>query len=275
MYAFYADESGMSQSKSNIDSNQPVLVISGILIDLTKINKAFRVYNDIMKQLSGKTDELKFKSIMDYKYPYYDHYSSSFEALDKILSQFEDEVQYKIIFSAINLYKFEDVKKDVNLKLLIDAFGHPYLCASYDVLFQLEKHQVNKEKNKGNTFVIFDEQVRYATALEDLITKPFLSTNFTQIIDTCYFGKSHHSKLIQIADLYAGMMMQAIKLYVFRKSKKEISKSMERIGTSCETLLQKRLSNIVYKSYSDETKDLYNQIEIGRNFIKTLKNKKA
>ena len=65
---------------------------------------------------------------------------------------------------------------------------------------------MRKEKNKGKTFVIFDEQNNFQDSLEKLVSSPIHGEPFEQIFDTVYFGKSQHSKMIQIADLIAGML---------------------------------------------------------------------
>lgn len=209
MYAFYSDESGFSKS-SKYEIEQPVLVTAGILIDFTKLNKAIIEFDKILSfvnsKLSRPVRELKFSEIRN-KYPYKHDIPSikdRADLLEKIVFDFQKSIKFKIIYCAIDNQEYYAIKsKETILK---NQLKHPYLCGCYKMLCRLQKHQSSKAKNKGKTFVILDEQNLYQKNIEELIENPIHNQAFTEIFDTAYFGKSHYSKMIQIADLIAGIL---------------------------------------------------------------------
>lgn len=154
-------------------------------------------------------EELKFSDIHKGKHPYRETIGAvetRADLLEEIVKQFEDEIKYKVFFSVIDNKKFFDLKKQN--EILKKQLTHPYLAAVYHILAQIEKYQsapARSKNNKSKTFIILDEQNIFQEKVEALIKNPIHKANFTQIIDTAYFGKSHYSKLIQIADLLAGV----------------------------------------------------------------------
>lgn len=217
MYIFYADESGFSKG-SGFEKEQPITVVAGILIDLTKLTKAIRVFDGILEKINQGEQthpitELKFADIRQGKYPYKKNFpkvEKRADLLRDIILAFEQEIAFKIIYTAIDDALFLESK--LKQTILKTELHHPYLCAAYRVLAKIEKYQAAKSNNKGKTFVVFDEQNSFQGNLERLIAAPLHCKRFEQIFDTVYFGKSQHSKLIQIADLIAGI----IRYYLWR-----------------------------------------------------------
>lgn len=208
MYAFYADESGFSKS-NKYESEQPVLVTAGILIDFTKLRKAIesfdRILNYVNKKLTTPVSEIKFSEIRN-KLPYrrdLPGHEERADLLEKIVLDFQNDINFKIIYCAIDNQEYYRIKKQFDLETTI--LKHPYLCGSYKMLCKLNNLQSSKKNNKGKTFVILDEQNWYQKDIEELIEVPFCYDGFSEIFDTSYFGKSQYSKIIQIADLVAGI----------------------------------------------------------------------
>lgn len=207
MYALYADESGFSKA-NKYETEQPVLVVAGILIDFSKLTKAISVFDEILLEVNAKLSrpvpELRFSEIRN-KEPFRTSLPEVEERanlLEYVLIKFQEEIDFKIFYCAIDnetYYKYKRTEP-----ILRNNLKHPYLCAAYKVLSQMELCQIPKKKNKGKTFVVFDEQNQFQGQIEALIQQPLHLPRFAQIFDSAYFGKSHYSKIIQIADLIAG-----------------------------------------------------------------------
>jgi len=261
MYALYADESGFSKA-SKYEPEQPVLVVAGILIDFSKLQKALNVFDEILLDVNAKLSrpvrELKFSEIRN-KEPFrtdLPRVEERADLLENILLGFQQEIDFKILYCAIDNEKYHRVKRSE--AILRNNLTHPYLCASYKVLSQLEHCQTLKKRNKGKTFVVLDEQNQYQDKIESLIQHPLHTHMFEQIFDTAYFGKSHYSKLIQIADLIAG----TIRYYFVRVN---AGKTLEddHWTNRIEGIIQKIAPDIIEKNcFTGELREVYAKFEL-------------
>lgn len=258
MYAFYADESGFSKS-NKFEENQPILVVAGILVDFEKLPKAVDVFDTILSVVNSKLSfpvrELKFSDIRN-RHPYRLDLPTIEERADLlhlIFTTFQSEINFKLFYCAIDNDVFSRIyRSEATLR---NQLKHPYLCASYKVLSQLDKNQTPLKNNKGNTFVIFDEQNQFQDRIEQLIVSPIHRTTFSEIFDTAYFGKSQYSKLIQIADLSAGL----IRYYLIRRQEGVKDYWFERM----ESILAALKPTIIHKEcFEKPLLDLYNQFEL-------------
>jgi hypothetical protein len=263
MYAFYADESGFSKS-GKFESEQPILVVAGVLVDVTKLRKAVEVFDNILdlvnSKLSKPVKELKFSDIRN-KNPYridIPKLEDRADLLHDIVIQFQKEITFKLLYSAIDNDAF--FKTKATKPALLSQINHPYLCASFKILSQLNKKQSTLRNNKGKTFVIFDEQNQYQEKIEQLIEKPLHKTSFSAIFDTAYFGKSQYSKLIQIADLSAGL----IRYYLLRRQQGSTDYWFTRMEGMIATLKPNIIHAECFSNSAPETelRNLYKQFEI-------------
>jgi hypothetical protein len=263
MYAFYADESGFSKS-AKFESEQPILVVAGILVDITKLRKATEVFDDILQKvnagLNTRVKELKFSEIRN-KPPFKRDIPALQDRADlllRIFQQFQQEISFKLLYCAIDNKDFFQSKatKSVHFFRAPYSLNHPYLWAAYSVLSQLDKQQSKRTNNKGKTFVIFDEQNQYQDKIEQLIDKPLHTSAFEAIFDTAYFGKSQYSKLIQIADLAAGL----IRYYLVRR---QANNTSDYWYARMEEMIATLRPNIIHKQCFDDTlKEAYQHFEI-------------
>jgi hypothetical protein len=263
MYAFYADESGFTKQLHKFEADQPVLVVLGILIDITKLKKAVDLFDNILLKvnalLSRPVTELKFTDIRNKK-PFKDDLPTVQERADllsDIIIEFDSEISFKVFYCAIdNELFFRQKKANTTLK---ETLKHPYIAASYKILSQLDRYQAPKPSNKGKTFVIFDEQNQYQEALEQLAVSPLHLHKFSEIFDTAYFGKSHYSKLIQIADLLAGTFR-----YYFAQMRAGKTSETDYWTQRIAEIIEKITPNIIHKVCFKGTVllDIYKGFEI-------------
>jgi len=258
MYVFYGDESGFSKG-GKVEPDQPITVFAGILIDLTKLQKAIRTFDEFLAEindgLSRPIREIKFSDIKSGAYPYAQKYptvDNKCDLLHRIVTTFHSEIKYRLLFTAICDSDFFAQKK-VGAPHT-DRLYHPYLAAAYRVLSRLESENKSKKNNKGNTFVVLDQQ-SFQKEVENLISEPIHISKFTQIIDTAYFGKSHYSKLIQIVDLLAGIIRYNLFCEHKGKPKKHFD---ERVAALVPIILEDCVAKECFK---DDLKTLYEMIE--------------
>lgn len=261
MYALYADESGFSKA-NKYETEQPVLVVAGILIDFSKLTKAISVFDEILLEVNAKLSrpvpELRFSEIRN-KEPFRTSLPEVEERanlLEYVLIKFQEEIDFKIFYCAIDNETYYKHKRTE--PILRNNLKHPYLCAAYKVLSQLELCQIPKKKNKGKTFVVFDEQNQFQGQIEALIQQPLHLLRFAHIFDSAYFGKSHYSKIIQIADLIAGTIR-----YFFVRQKGGHTPDTDHWMLRIDQILQKLGPDILRRScFSGELKTLYAKIEL-------------
>ncbi len=261
MYIFYGDESGFSKG-SKLEKDQPLTVFCGILIDLTKLNKAAEVHKSILDDLNsqnaqGVITELKFNDIKKGKGPIrktYSRVADRADLLEEIVSKFLNEISLKVFYTAIDDENFINTKKAGNKYSKI--FQHSYICAVYSTVSTIDIIQSTKKGNKGKTFLILDEQNKFQENIENLINKPLHLDSFDQIFDTAYFGKSHYSRLIQISDLFAGI----IRYYFYRK---HYAKKSEYWFERVETLMKKISDRVLTRNcFKNELSNFYDKVEI-------------
>lgn len=260
MYIFYADESGFSKG-GKLEAAQPITVFAGILLDRTKLFKAIKTFDSIMasvnKNIDNKISELKFNDIKQGKFPYSKNYpkvDDKIMLLQKIVKEFEEEISFKVFYSAIDDKSFFEAKKQKHP--FTDTLTHPYLAAVYRVISRIENYHQSKKNNKGKTFMILDEQNIFQTEIEELVANPLHKAAFTQVIDTTYFGKSHYSKLIQIADLLAGILRYHLWCRHFNKEKTHFISCIGEINELIQGITVNK------ECFKGDLKELYSRIEI-------------
>lgn len=259
MYLFYADESGFSKS-AKYEPQQPVLVTAGILVNTNDLPNAINEFDNALTYvntlLSAPVNELKFAEIRNHRrYRFAIHaMQGRADLLDKIIREFKEAVKFKIVYCAIDSQEYARNKKTE--EVLNKQLKHPYLVATYGMLNTLNKYQLNKPNNNGKTIVVLDEQDMYQRTIEQLIKEPIHVKPFNQILDTSYFGKSHYSKLIQMADLIAGIF----RYYLMRKKQgKEDDHWVPRLHQIIEML---REDIVQEHDFESPLKEVYQKIEI-------------
>ncbi len=198
---------------------------------------------------------MKFSDFRSNSHPYKRNFPSAearCDLLETIISEFKKEISFTVFYSAICDADFYRERRSDSR--ITDRLGHPYLAAAYRVLSRVEFENRTMKNNKGNTFVVWDQQI-YQEKLEALIADPLHLTRFTQIIDTAYFGNSHHSKLIQIADLLAGIPRYHCVCEHTRKPKKYFD---ERIAALVPTILQ---AAVARECFTEGLQEFYSHIE--------------
>jgi hypothetical protein len=98
-----------------------------------------------------------------------------------------------------------------------------WLAGAFHIALQLQKAHQGHKKNKGHTFLIFDENKAKNDHLPELLHSPphwgdsfyeySKGERLSQIIDSAFFVKSHHAGLVQVADLFAFLFRRYAELH--------------------------------------------------------------
>jgi hypothetical protein len=123
--------------------------------------------------------------------------------------------KHSLVISAIDRKKHQTAQKPRLPKACEDT----WLSAALHIALQIQKAHQTQDKNKGHTFLVFDENKMKTDHLAELLWEPPEWTDsyyerkkkqerFDQVIDSAFMVKSHHAGLVQVADLYA---------YIFRR----------------------------------------------------------
>ena len=207
MKVCYVDESGDI-------AQDPCLVMVGILVDSARLHRTqleFAEVFDIVQGLFAENlRELKGAKMILGR----DRWRKVDPNVRKqIAGYFCDWVvqrKHRLVFAAIDQTKLRANQWDEVSANCQDG----WMAAGLHVALQIQKANQKTGKNKGRTFLIFDDNKQKADKLSDLLWKPPSWTDsyydrkkrqdpLDQIIDTTFSIKSHHAGLVQVADLFA------------------------------------------------------------------------
>lgn len=215
MYACYSDESGHCGKKFN--PKQPVEVVCGVLVDLSKLFKTQREHQLILKFLRKhgvSIAELKARDIYGGKRRWHNvSPKKRFSFLSQLLKWMASRY-CKIIVCPIDCNNFFISKKagcSISARLC-----YPYEVGALNVVLAVQRFQQGKKDNKDKTFLIFNEQKGHDENLLRILSGDLKFTDgYTRfskraeterlfsIVDVPYFAKSHLAIAIQLADLVA------------------------------------------------------------------------
>lgn len=203
----YVDESG----NSNEDD---CLVMVGILVDAVRLNRTRQEFAEIFDDIEALFDE----SLRELKGAKIIHGRDRWRKIDpeqrkriaSLLCDWLVERKHKLVLAAVCRESLRQCPCDG----APDKLGNPWLAGALHVALQIQKANQGKEKNKGNTLLIFDENKKKADCLSEFLWTPPAWTDdyygrgrkqerLDQIIDTTFTIKSHHAGLVQVADLFA------------------------------------------------------------------------
>jgi hypothetical protein len=207
MKVCYVDESGNT-------SHDPCLVMVGILVDAHRLNRTREEFAGIFDEIQGLFEEnlceLKGSKLILGRDRWRKVNPNLRKRIAGYLCGWIVERKHNIALSAIDRCK---LKNDRTADVPKDCLDE-WLAGGLHIALQLQKANQGKDKNKGHTFLIFDDNKAKADALSDLLWQPPEWTDdyydrgkkqsrLDQIVDTTFSIKSHHAGLVQVADLFA------------------------------------------------------------------------
>lgn len=127
-----------------------------------------------------------------------------------------------------------------------------WMSAALHIALQVQRRFQNEARNKGQTFLVFDENKRQADPLAELLFDPPPWTDdyyqrdaskepLDQIIDSAFYARSHHVGLVQVADLFAFIFRRYSELNDYGSSE-AFTGEAERITSWVEVISRRLIS---------------------------------
>ena len=214
----YVDESG--------DSQDPCLIMVGVLVDSVRLNRTRVEFSEIFAEIQSlfqeNLRELKGSKIIFGR----DRWRKVDPDIRHQIAEFFccwiSEKKHKLAISAIDREKFRNVAEDGDTAERRDE----WLAAGLHIALQIQRFSQSSKKNKGHTFLIFDDNKQKADKFGEILWNPPEWTDsyygkgghqdrMDQIIDTPFAVKSHHAGLVQVADLFAFIMRRYVEIEDF------------------------------------------------------------
>lgn len=225
----YIDESGAG--------SEPVLIMSGIIVDASRMHITKRDFNSFLKSLSSlcsrEITEFHARDFYNGNGPWRRMDGKKRSDVIDFLLDWLSKRKHCVTFSAIDKAKFNE---KINNCDYCKELKTPWRAAAFHLALQIQKFHQKKKKAKGHTALIFDREIKEEKPLTILINKPpkwaddfYKNKNskkesFDQIVDVPFFADSKHVLLLQMADLVAYLLRLKAELDLGRKSKYEDEK---------------------------------------------------
>lgn len=216
MEVCYTDESGNS-------STDPCLVMVGIVVDAARLNRTRTefagIFDEIQSIFEENLRELKGSKMIFGRDRWRKVDPELRKSIAGYLCDWVSKRKHTLALAAID--RARHAKEQT--AGLPEPCKNVWLACGLHVALQIQKFHQSKEKNKGNTFLIFDDNKREADTLSDLIFGPPEWTDqyydrgkkqdrLDQIIDTTFAIRSHQAGLVQVADLFAFILRRHAEL---------------------------------------------------------------
>jgi hypothetical protein len=217
----YVDESGNS-------SQDPCLVMVGVLVDAYRLNRTreefAEIFDEIQSLFEENLRELKGSKMIFGRDRWRKVDPEVRKRIAGYLCNWIADRKHYLALSAIDRNKLTKDKTAGVPKECRDE----WLAGGLHIALQIQKSHQGKDKNKGHTFLIFDDNKAKADALSDLLWQPPEWTDdyyakqkkqnrLDQIVDTTFSIKSHHAGLVQVADVFAFIFRRYAEMNDFGK----------------------------------------------------------
>lgn len=207
MKVCYVDESGNA-------ARDPCLIMVGVLVDTYRLNRTREEFADIFDAVQSLFEEnlreLKGSKMIFGRDRWRKVDADVRKRIAGYLCSWVVKRKHQVALAAIDRKK---LKRHLSGDIPNECHDE-WLTGGLHIALQIQKANQGASKNKGNTFLIFDDNKAKADKLSDLLWHPpewtddYYGKNnkqdrLDQIVDTTFSIKSHHAGLVQVADLFA------------------------------------------------------------------------
>jgi hypothetical protein len=214
VYFCYVDETGN-------DDRSPVLIMVGVLVDSTRLSRTQEEFDKIfatLTALTGRTlSELKSSDVLPGKNAWKGVDGETRRNVIENLCGWVRDRNHKLVVAAID--RARHAESEPGCSELEDEWQ----AAAAHVVLQVQRLQQAKDKKKGRTVVVVDDNKRGLALLSDFVYSPPIWTDdyygrtakqgaLDMIVDTPFAVRSHHVGLVQVADLLAGVLRRYVEL---------------------------------------------------------------
>jgi hypothetical protein len=210
------------------NSQDPCLVMVGLIVDAYRLNRTREEFADIFQEIQSLFEE-NLRELKGAKMIFgRDRWRKvDPEVRKRIAGYFCDWVSKRKHHVALASIDRRKLQADTTAGVPQECRDE-WLAAALHIALQIQKANQGREKNKGHTFVIIDDNKAKADALSELLWQPpswsddyYDKANkqgrLDQIVDTTFTIKSHHAGLVQVADLFAFILRRYAEMKDFGK----------------------------------------------------------
>jgi hypothetical protein len=209
MKVCYIDESGNQSAEGS-----PFFVMVGIVADAQRMSRTKEEFSGILEEVAAlfpeALKELKGSKIFNGQDRWRKVEPTTRKEIVRRLCEWIGERKHGLALAAIDRERFTNNVAGVPRELAGDC----WLAGAMHIVLQVQRAHQSIPKNKGQTFVIFDENKKKVDALPELLHRPPDWTDsyydrgkkqeqLDQIVDSAFFVKSHHAGLTQVADVFS------------------------------------------------------------------------
>lgn len=212
----YCDESGTG--------DEPFAVLAGVVVDSHRMHLTKSDWQSFLVSLS----EAVGKDLQELHTRHFYRGSGVWKGISgpvraEVISLFLrwfQQRKHHVVFSVIEKEKFEKLKASDDLPA---GLGTIWRAMGFHVTLSLQKRYMREKGIKGNTVMIFDEEVKEKTRFQDLVLNPpewsddfykrsSKKPRLCQIVDAPYFADSKNVSLIQSADFIAYFVRRYVEI---------------------------------------------------------------
>jgi hypothetical protein len=203
----YCDESGTG--------GEPIAVMVGVVVDSQRMHITKQDWLDLLAELS----QMAGRAIPELHTRDFYAGNGVFRGIEgatraKIVTRVFDwivERKHHVVYTSLCS---ESYRQNFALQRIPDELNTPWRFMGFHLVLAVQKFGMTKQKNKGNTVFIFDNEEREQMRFTDVILRPpewsgeYYAKRprdkpLDQIIDVPYFGDSRDVGLVQLADFCA------------------------------------------------------------------------
>lgn len=201
----YVDETGT-------DGKSPLVVFVGVIADVARVHRTRNEFEQLFGDITGIPDrsvsEVKGSNLYYGNGPWRGVDGEVRHEVIHQLCQWLSERKHSLALAALDVDGFRGSDFDAITGLDI------WMCGSFHIALQVQRAHQGMKRNKGSTFLVFDEHKLKGDSLADLLFDPPAWSDdyydrsrkqsaLDQITDTAFYARSHHVGLVQIADVFA------------------------------------------------------------------------
>ncbi|MBE7518484.1 MAG: DUF3800 domain-containing protein [Thermoflexaceae bacterium] len=219
MKVCYIDESGLQLA-------DPCLVMAGVLVDATRLNKAREDFSEILGNAEAvfgeRLRELKASRLVGGHGGWRNIPLDDRRAIAERLCTWVVQKKHAVVVAAIR----KDALASPPQHGAPPVCADPLLAAGLHLALQVQRLTKGTPSNKGKTFLVFDENKQKSDAMAELLWEPPAwsdafygksrkESRLDQVIDSALLVKSHHAGLVQVADGFAYLFRRHVELNDF------------------------------------------------------------
>lgn len=203
----YVDESGFGE--------EPIAVMAGILIDITRMHKTKDEWRELLEKLSsiaGKhIPELHTKDLYSGNGIWRNVAANDRTLIADNITSWMVERSHSIVFTAVIKEKYWASMQSGRIS---DELNSIWRFLGFHLVLAIQKYGQRMSHCKGHTLLIFDNQHKEEVRFADVVLRPPLWSDgyyerekkqkpLDQVVDVPYFADSRDVGLVQVADFVA------------------------------------------------------------------------